>query len=455
MKIFYLLILSLMTSLSLCAKEGEDNLYVSLETENPLLPLYLGGISAKDGSFSDDYVKNLERVLAFDFSHNGITTLVPESKELLQINQGTLLNFGDPNKWKGKNINYALKAEIQNKTLNMAALQVVNGQVKTVGGIALSGNLLEDRRKIHLLSDAIFKALFDKEGVATSRILYTFKYQDKGSGKWVSDLYESDYDGANIKKVVSDGGYIVTPSYIPPKPSMKSGSSVFVSYKNGQPKIFLANLKDGQIQRFSLLKGNQLMPTISRQKDKIAFISDVTGNPDLFLQDFDPEIGALGKPRQIYSTHKATQASPTFSPDGKKIAFVSNKDGSPKIYVIDIPEPNTPLKEIKATLISKTNRENTAPSWSSDGKKIVYCAMTKGVRQIWMYDFDLRREVQLTTGPGNKENPSFAPNSFHIVFNSTGNNGSDLYLINLNQKEPLKITSGLGEKHFPSFEPKG
>jgi len=55
---------------------------------------------------------------------------------------------------------------------------------------------------------------------------------------------------------------------------------------------------------------------------RIAFISDITGNPDLFLQDFSPEKGPIGKPRQIFTTHQATQGSPTFSPDGKRIALL-------------------------------------------------------------------------------------------------------------------------------------
>ncbi len=79
--------------------------------------------------------------------------------------------------------------------------------------------------------------------------------------------------------------------------------------------------------------------------------------------------------------------------------------------------------------------------------------MTNGVRQIWIYDFEKGEERQLTQGPGNKENPSWAPNSLHLVFNSTSPNDNELYLIHLNDIKAHKISSGPGEKRYPNWEP--
>jgi TolB protein len=121
---------------------------------------------------------------------------------------------------------------------------------------------------------------------------------------------------------------------------------------------------------------------------------------------------------------------------------------------MNIPLPGVKLKDIKTTLISKANRENTAPCWSPDGTKLAYCSTTQGDRQIWIYDFVKKQERQVTQGPGNKENPTWAPNSLHLLFNSTGAAGSDLYLINLNQKKATKISAGPGEKHYPCWEPR-
>ncbi len=419
---------------------------------NPLKPLYLAPFIHQT-DFPDSYIKQLEEILAFDLNHNGETYLVQRSSSNDQLlTSENFENLGQAKDWKAQQVFYVVKARIHHRTLSALMLSIENQNLKGTDMIPLSGDLSRDRRQIHKLADTIHQALFGTEGIASTRILYTIKTQaSQGNAKWASEVWEVDFDGHHPHQVTTGNHYCVTPVYIPPKPGYMAGGFLYVSYQIGQPKIYMSSLQGGTGQRLIYLRGNQLMPTISPQRDKIAFISDVTGNPDLFLQLFNPEVGTLGKPQQIFSARQATQGSPTFSPDGKRIAFVSDKDGSPRIYVMDIPEPGSSLSTIKAILISKQNRENSAPCWSPDGSKIAYCARTSGDRQIWMYDFATHQERPLTQGPGNKENPSWAPNSLHLVFNSGDAQTSELYIINLNQPDMRQITFGEGEKRFPNW----
>jgi TolB protein len=451
--LFFCLISAIQWPLHAASNEDDEKIVVKLATESKLMPLYLAPFYKENAALDSTYLDKLEKVLQFDLNHNGMTFTVKQAndnREALAA-AGSYLAPGNASTWKALNVFYVIKVQIKNKQISSRMLSVNSNTEKSVEGLPLTGNLNQDRRQIHRLADMIHKALFGTEGVANTRIVYTIK---NSSSKPMAEIWEADYDGANTRQITHENSLCVTPTYIPPKTGFSSGSFMYISYKAGQSKIYVASLKEGVGRRFSLLKGNQLMPTVSRQRDKVAFICDYTGNPDLFVQSFDPEKGAVGKPQQIFATHLATQGTPTFSPDGQQIAFVSNKDGSPRIYYMSIPAPGSSIKDIKATLISKINRENTAPCWSPDGSKLVYCALTGGVRQIWVYDFDKHQERQLTQGGGNKENPTWAPNSLHIIFNSTGSNGSELYLINLNQPEAVKISQGPGEKRFPSWEPR-
>lgn len=451
-----LIVLSLLTvcfRVDGATSQDQENIFVRLETEAKRIPLYLSHFIIDNAGIDPGYCDRLERVLQFDMNYNGMTYIVPNTKEKERLAVARELEHTPlPSDWKDMGAFYLLKVKIENRKLSANLFAANTDSAKSVRDIALTGDIAQDRRLIHQLADNIHKALFGTDGIASTRILYTVK---TGKGKDpVSEVWEADYDGENRRQLTNDSGYVVTPVYIPPKPGFTTGGFFFVSYKTGQPKIYYQQINQREPQRLSLLRGNQLMPTLSKQRDKIAFISDATGNPDLFMLEFSPDKGAIGKPYQIFATHQATQGTPTFSPDGKQLAFVSNKDGSPRVYVMNVPSPGTSLKDIKATLLTKVNKESSAPCWSPDGKKIAYCAVTQGVRQIWVYDFTTRQERQLTQGPGNKENPTWAPNSLHLIFNSSDADACDLYLVNLNQREAVKLTSGKGEKRFPCWEPR-
>lgn len=447
-KNLFICLLIVLIGAFLAAEEQEESIFIRLETETGLIPIYLTQSDNKNSGFSPSYCLELEKVLRFDLDHNGMTKALPTTKERDKL--AKTFSFDQiykSSEWKILGALYLVKLQIIDQKAAVQIFLQNAGTVKSIEGIALSGDLARDRRQIHQMADNIHNTLFGIEGITSTKIIYTKK------NKEFSEVWEADYDGCNPRQLTCDSGYSITPVYMPPKPGFHPGAFFFVSYKNGQPKIYYQGLDDSIQRRLITLRGNQLMPAISTQRDKIAFISDVTGNPDLFMQAFSPETGAIGKPYQIFSTHQATQGSPAFSPDGKQIAFVSNKDGSARIYVIDIPAPGISLNNIKATLITKRNRESTAPNWSPDGTKLAYCALVQGTRQIWMYDFATREERQLTQGKSNKENPTWAPNSLHLIFNSSDKGMCELYLINLNQPETIKISSGEGEKRFPCWEP--
>ncbi len=430
---------------------AEEDIIVKLDTEVSLIPLYLGTIIDEQSGFDRVYLDKLEKVLQFDLNNNGMTFLVKHNVQRDALAKPDYFDKpADGGSWWAFHVHYVVMSKVKDKKLSVRLFSSAANTLNAVNDRLLTGDLSQDRRTIHQLSDKIHTALFGMEGIASTRILYTIK-KKQADNQWLSDIWEADYDGGNPRQITREG-YCVTPAYIPPKQGYLSGGFFYVSYLNGQPKIFHVSLKEGIPQRFSYLRGNQLMPAISRQRDQVAFISDITGNPDLFIQEFNLETGSVGKPRQIFSSRPAVQGSPAFSPDGASIAFVSNKDGSPRIYVMDIPLLGAHLNELKPKLISKQCKESTAPAWSPDGTKLAYCALTNGTRQIWIYDFNEGKERQLTQGTGNKENPSWAPNSLHLVFNSTDAQDSELYILNLNQPKARKITTGLGEKHYPNWE---
>jgi TolB protein len=442
-KLFLFLILPLFAF----SADTEQEIRVHLATSSPLQPIYISKIQSQNASFDAPYLAQLEAVIAYDLNYNGATKVSPKSPEKEQ------LLLSNPTSWKNFGIPFVVRLQMANRTLSVSVFTSQTGSLKSFPEVSLSGDLNKDRQQLHKIADAITKTLFSQDGVASSRILYSYQVKNPrpDGSEWVSEIWECDWDGAGARQLTHDGSYCVTPVLIPRSQRFNNDRFIYVSYKMGQPKIFLGSLKSGEGKRLVDLRGNQLLPAISPKRDKIAFICDAGGRTDLFMQPFNPETGEVGKPAQLYSYPRSTQASPTFSPDGSKLAFVSDKDGGMRIYIIPAAASE---KRASAVMISKQNRENSCPCWSPDGTKLAYSAKTNGIRQIWIYDFASGEESQLTSGPGNKENPCWGPDSKHLVFNSTDASSSELYVVNLNQPEAVKISRGLGKKHYPTWGPR-
>lgn len=441
----YLLLVFFVCAFSLHA---EEEIVVCLEGETALIPLYLA--PAEPNSKLDA----LREVLAFDLDHNGATHVLT-SKEIAATaslkGQAAYDAPIDFRKIKDEGILYLVKLRLKDKELSCKVISCNAETSQTIDNLSLTFDLSQDRKKIHKLADAIHKLLFGKEGIASSRILFAVKKRVDGKAPtWVSEIFEADYDGKNTRQITREGTYCAHPLYVPAADGNKSNSFVYVSYKIGQPKLYMGSLSDSRTGRVSRLRGNQLTPSLSKDRSRLAFACDTMGKSDLFIQALSYD----DTPRQIFTAKGAANASPSFSPNGRQIAFVSNKDGSPKIYVMDIPLPGTKLQDVRCSLISKRCRENSAVTWSPDGKKLAYCANSGGPRQIWIYDFETKTERQLTKGSLTKENPAWAADSLHLIYNGTDSRGTELYLINLNQKEAVKITSGSGAKLFACWEPK-
>jgi TolB protein len=449
MKWIYRALLLCNLSLSnLYAEEPQEiRVYLSTNQEVVLDAAYCSKIVLQDASITPAYAKELEAIIRFDLKHNGNFNLLPVSNVCEQILQAKPFKSSSFN---AQNVLFAFSISVKEKHLYLTVFDVLKGTAKTLSSSSLSGLLKEDRHQIHRLIDELNQSIYGVSGIANTRILYAVKQEVRGEKThWVSEIWSCDWDGSNAQPVTQENSYCITPVLIPNHKKFANNRFLYVCYKTGQPKIFISSIGNSKGKRLIDLKGNQLLPAISQQRDKVAFICDAGGRADLFLQEFNPETGLVGKPLQLFSYPRSTQASPTFNRDGSKLAFVSDKDGSPRIYTISTHLIGS--KRPSPTLLTKLSRENSCPAWSPDGRKLAYTAKTKGIRQIWIYDFDRNEEIQLTDGAGNKENPAWAPNSQHLVFNSTGEAASELYVVNLTQPEVVKISKGPGIKHYPSW----
>lgn len=416
-------------SFSLFSKE----LHVQLPLKGDVTPVYLSAFESTD---SHELFEEERKILEHDLNVSGVCHIVQKDSSFeskLRAHPDTRMEWVQK-----KGFPLALMGSISNQKLTLQVIDTKHNSQKNYGPISLT------RKSIHQLADQLQNDLFQQEGIASLELVYTQRVKNpKAKGlNYLSEIWISESDGENAKQITHENSYCLSPALFPGKPN----EIFYASEKNGQSKIYRTHLTEKETTAFINLRGNQALPSISKDGSLIAFIADAAGRPDLFVQKLDAEGNPISRPKQFFSAYRATQASPTFSPDGKKIAFVSDMSGPPRIYVMEVNG-----KKKTPRVLTKRNRENTCPSWSPDGTKLAYSAKVDGVRQIWIYDFARDEEIPLTDGPENKENPSWAPNSLHLVYNTESQDECDLYLIHIVRKEPIPIQKGRGQKRFASW----
>lgn len=76
--------------------------------------------------------------------------------------------------------------------------------------------------------------------------------------------------------------------------------------------------------------GDSWDPVWSPTSDVIAFVSNETGNDDIYVVTKD-----RWPPRQLTRNEWAGDKHPSWSPDGKQIVFESNRDGQHRLWIMD------------------------------------------------------------------------------------------------------------------------
>ncbi|MGC2185532.1 MAG: hypothetical protein WA637_19855 [Terriglobales bacterium] len=196
-------------------------------------------------------------------------------------------------------------------------------------------------------------------------------------------------------------------------------------------------------QRLTSFGENIQEPTISARGRRLAYthvlihssIWRMTAPP----LDGSPSVRDGRNLKPVYSaapfiSTTRDDSAPQFSPDGKKITFMSDRSGNFEIWVCDSDGSNS------VQLTSFRGPQVSTPRWSPDGQRIAFDSDAEGEYDIWAISANGGKPQRMTTDPANDGNPSWSRDGRWIYFDSARTGAQQVWKMPANGGEAVQVT---------------
>jgi TolB protein len=218
---------------------------------------------------------------------------------------------------------------------------------------------------------------------------------------------------------------------------------------------------------------------------QLAFVSNGTGNKEIFKCDFD------GKNVRQVTKKRSITSFPAWSSNGRHLAFTSYDRGPVQIIIKDLKtmaESRVRYKgvqispawvpnrfELTATLSRGGDQEiylltgkgkmikrltnsrgiDVDATWSPDGKKIAFVSKRSGRPQIYIKEINTGRVQRLTFEGNYNTQPCWSPKGNMIAYSSMAQGEINIFVMDIERNDPIQLTFNQRDNEAPSWSPDG
>jgi len=276
------------------------------------------------------------------------------------------------------------------------------------------------RRIAHIISDQIYERLTGEKGYFDTRIVFIDETGPKE--RRVKRLTIMDQDGANVRYLTRGEDLVLTPRFSP-----STQEITYMSYGQGDPRVFLLNIETGQREIVGNFPGMTFSPRFSPTGQQVIMSLQQGANSNIFVMDLQSK-----RTTRLTDT-AAIDTAPSYAPDGSRVCFESDRGGKPQIYVMS-------AQGGAAQRVSFGDGSYSTPVWSPRGDFIAFTKQGGGQFSIGIMRPDGKDERILTSGYHN-EGPTFAPNGRVVMFfrDPGGNAGPSLFTVDVTGRNEQRV----------------
>jgi TolB protein len=175
---------------------------------------------------------------------------------------------------------------------------------------------------------------------------------------------------------------------------------------------------------------------------RIAYISSTSGFKELFVSHLD------GTGKQQLTSNRTINLRPSWSPEGRFILYTSYKEGLPALYLYD-------LATGRDTRLGTQRNSTMGGRWSPDGKQIVATFEENGNSDLYLLDRSGKTVRRLTEDPGIDVSPTWAPEGNRIAFVSDRSGSPQIYAMDVATGKTQRLSYSGSYNTSPDWAPKG
>ncbi len=395
------------------------------QTKISIVPFLWEGSSALPERVENIITNNFSRTGRFDPLAPGRMLSQPYSEEGIFFRDWRLLNQ------EYLIIGHLTPFEDDKVQANVALYDIVKGQ--RIGRVSKVVGIHQLRDLGHLLSDYFYERITGVKGIFSTKIAFVTRKQVAGT-EFDYRLQIADADGQRARTIYRSSEPIISVVW-----SSDARKLAFANKVGDRWKIFIQDLKSGQINSISDARGYTSAPAFSPDGRYLAYVSSNKNSPEIYLYDFQ-----TGKSDRL-TRNSYIDTEPSFSPDSKYIVFTSEKGGRPQIYRYEIATKASERLTFEGI-------QNLKARYSTDGNYLVFVHQANGRFNIASMDL-ASRDVRILTETNLDESPSVAPNGTMLVYATQRGNQGVLAWVSLDGEVTNEMKSNFGDVLEPAWSP--
>jgi len=238
-------------------------------------------------------------------------------------------------------------------------------------------------------------------------------------------------DGTGFKQLTFD--YV---RHFYPSMSPDGKSVVYSAYREDNVfEIYEVNIATGSIKRLTNRLGVLTAPEISPDGGQIVFTRWTPQSGRYLIWTMER---SGNNPENISGVEGW---DPTWSPDGKQVLYAADLNGSNQLYTVRVVDNSGRERKQVGSFPSLRGRSD----WSPDGQFIVTYSGESWDREVYILKADGSDQRQLTPSGGNSQGPSFSPDgnwvAFTAYFDHPGDiHGCEIYIIRSDGSDLRRLT---------------